>query len=397
MAAGRNRASLRRLLVASQIALSLVLLVGALLFARSLRNLVTLDPGFDPRGVLIANVNFSGMRLAPGRAVSFHDQLLQTIRNLPGVTSAAETTIVPLTGASWENRMWMEDSDFQHARVARRNMVGSSYFRTLQTPLLAGREFDERDSNSTRVAIVNQTFARLFTAGRNPAGLRFWIESTPYAPQSMYEIVGWVQDTKYRDLREDPQPIVYLPMSGPMIESEQARFLIRTGVRDEELVFALRKALGRISRELGYSFRRFDAEIQDSVLRERLMATLSILFGALAAVLTAVRLDGVISYTVALRANEIGIRLALGAGRWAVVQLTMREAAGMLAAGLGAGTILALASGRVIRVLLFGLKPYDAWTLVVSVAGITLVAAAATYLPARRAASLNPAVTLRQE
>ncbi len=397
MTSGRDRASLRRLLVASQIALSLVLLVGALLFLRSLRNLMTLDPGFDPRGVLIADVNFSGMRLPPGRAVSFHDQLLQTVRAIPGVASAAQTTIVPLTGASWENRMWMENSDFQHARVARLNMVGAAYFRTLKTPLLAGREFDQRDSNSTRVAIVNQTFARLFTAGRNPVGLRFWIESTPYAPQTIYEIVGLVQDAKYRDLRQELQPLVYLSMAGPMLGSSEARIMIRSGIRSGALVSALRTALAGMSPDIGYSFRLFDRQIEESLLRERLMATLSALFGALAAALTAVGLYGVISYTVARRTGEIGIRLALGAGRWSVISLTLREAAGVLAAGLGAGTILSLAASRTAAVLLYGVKSYDVLTLVISALAITLVTAAATYLPARRASNLNPAITLRQE
>ena len=397
MTSDRDRVSLRRLLVASQIALSLVLLVGALLFVRSLRNLMTLDPGFDPRDVLIADVNFSGMHLPPGRAVSFHDQLLQTVRAIPGVASAAETTIVPLTGASWENRVWMENSDFQHARAIKRSMVGSAYFRTLKTSLLAGREFEQRDSNSTKAAIVNQTFARLFTAGRNPVGLRFWIESTPYAPQTIYEIVGLVQDAKYRDLREESQPLVYLPMEGPMLESSDARMMIRSGIQTGALVSALRTALGRMSPDIGYSFRLFDTQIEESLLRERLMATLSVLFGALAAALTAVGLYGVISYTVARRTGEIGIRLALGAGRWSVISLTLREAAGVLAGGLGAGAILSLAAGRTAAMLLYGVKSYDVLTLGISALAITLVTAAATYLPARRASSLNPAITLRQE
>lgn len=403
MTSGRDRMSLRRLLVASQIALSLVLLMGALLFVRSLRNLTTLDPGFDPRGVLIANVNFSGMHLPPGRVPAFHDELLRTIRAIPGVQSAAETTIVPLTGASWENRVWMEDSSFEHARVARRNMVGTAYFRTLKTSLLAGREFDQRDSNpirdssSGKVAIVNQTFARVFTAGRNPVGLRFWIESTPYAPETVYEIVGLARDAKYRDLREESQPVVYLPMANPILESSQARFMIRSGARPETLVSALRAAFAGMSPDLGYSFRLFDTGIRDSLLRERLMATLSALFGALAAALTAVGLYGVISYTVARRTSEIGIRLALGAGRWTVIKLTLREAAAVLAAGLGAGTILSLAASHTVAALLFGLKSYDVWTLVVSVLTITLVTAAATCLPAHRASSLNPAITLRQD
>ena len=395
MTPGRDRVSLRRLLVTSQIALALVLLTGALLFVRSLRNLMTLDPGFDPRGILIADVNFSGMRLPAARANAFHNQLLQTIRSIRGVQSAAETTIVPLTGAGWENRMWMEDSDFQHARVVRRNMVGAAYFHTLKTPLLAGREFDQRDSNSTKVAIVDQNFARLFTAGRNPIGLHFWIESTPYIPQTVYEIVGLVQNAKYRDLREDPQPVVYLPMAGPMLESSEARIMIRSGPRS--LVPELRAALAGVSPDIGYSFRLFDTQIQDSLLRERLMATLSALFGALAAVLTAAGLYGVISYTVARRTSEIGVRLALGAGRWAVVSLTLREAAAVLAAGLATGTILSLAASRSAAALLFGIKPYDAFTLLAAAIAVTLVSVAATYLPARRASRLNPAISLRQE
>jgi putative ABC transport system permease protein len=398
IASPRDRFRLRRLLVASQVALSLVLLVGALLFVRSLGNLLAIDPGFDPRGIVIADVNFSGLHLAAGRTGAFHQELIQRVRAIPGVQSAAEASVVPLSGASWNNRMWMDGSDFEHARVALRSMVGSGYFRTLRTPLVAGREFDDRDSQSQRkVAIVNQAFARQLAAGRNPVGLRFWIETTPFEPQTVYEIVGLVKDTKYRNLREDFEPVVYTPLWPRTLQSSDARIMIRSGLGPGTLVSAARAGLAAISPSLGYSFHVFDSWIQDSLLPERLMARLSLLFGALAAALTACGLYGVISYTVARRTGEIGVRMALGASRGNVAVLILSETAAVVALGLAAGAILSLGAGRSAAALLFGVKSYDPLILIAAGMAIAMVAALASYLPALRASNLNPAIALREE
>ncbi len=395
---GRTSLGFRRALVASQIALSLALVMISLLFARSLRNLNILNPGFDPRGILIADLNFADLHLAPGRTVSFRRELLQRVRTIPGVEAAAEATIVPLSGATWNNRVWMNGSDSTHARVSLRTMIGTAYFRTLNTPLLAGRALDEHDLASfSKVAVVNQGFVRELMGAQNAVGRRFWIEATPYEPQTSVEIVGVVKNTKYHDLREEFQPIMFLPLSQAAAEGTVGRIMVRSRTHSAELIAALRRTLAATSPSIKYSFRFFDTWIQDSLLRERLLATLSGLFGLLATVLTAVGLYSVISYTVAQRTKEIGIRIALGANRSSVMAFVMREASLVLAVGLTAGMLLALAAGDAASTLLFGLKSYNPATLVIAGLSLALVTAMASYLPARRASRMNPLLALRDD
>jgi putative ABC transport system permease protein len=395
---GRERHGLRRALITSQIAVSLVLLTGTLLFVRSLRNLETVDPGFQTRGMLVMDVNLSGLSLPLGRAVSFQREILDRVRSIPGVEGAAQVTILPLTGANWNNRFWMDGSDLAHARVALRSMIGTEYFRTFRTALVGGREFDERDQTSVaKVAIVNEEFAREVMGDVNAVGKRIWVEPTPYVPQTALEIVGVVKNAKYRDLREEFQPVVFVPMSQAALERAASSIMIRSKTHPEALVRSLRTVLAGISPGLRYSFRGFDTWVEDSLVRERLMATLSGLFGVLAVVLTAVGLYGVISYTVSQRTNEIGIRIALGADRQTVIAMILRETAVVLAAGLGAGTLLTLAVGRAAATLLFGLEPYDPLTLLIAGISLAVLAGAASYLPAWRAASVNPVIALRQD
>ena len=396
--AGPERFSLRRLLVATQIALSLLLLTGALLFAGTLRNLLVVHPGFDPHGVLIADINFRSANLPPGRAQEFRREIIDRVRAIPGVQSAAQATVLPLSGGNWNNRMWMDDSDFAHARVSFRSMIGPDYFRTLNSPLLAGRDFNQHDIDSApNVVIVNEAFARQFNNGRNPVGRRLFIETTPYQQQSAYQIVGLAKDAKYHDLREDFPPVVYIPIVPKMLGDINARVMIRSAERGDALTSALRATLAQISPGMSYSFRFFDTWIQSSLLSERLMATLAAIFGALAIVLTAIGLDGVISYTVARRTSEIGVRIALGANRGDVMRLILGEAAVVLAAGLTIGTILSLATARAATTLLFGLKPYDPLILAIAAVSIVVITIAAGYLPAHRAAAVNPVTALRQE
>jgi predicted permease len=372
--------------------------MGTLLFVRSLRKLETVDPGFQTRGMLVMDVNFSGLSLPPGRAVSFQREILDRVRSIPGVEAAAQITILPLTGANWNNRFWMDGSDLAHARVALRSMIGTEYFRTFRTTLVGGREFDERDLTSVaKAAIVNEEFAREVMGGVNAVGKRIWVEPTPYVPQTALEIVGVVKNTKYRDLREEFQPVVFVPMSQAALERAASSIMIRSKIHRDALVRSLRTVLAGISPDLRYSFRGFDTWVEDSLLRERLMATLSALFGGLAAALTAVGLYGVISYTVAQRTNEIGIRIALGADHGTVIALILRETAVVLAAGLGAGTLLTLAVGRATATLLFGLEPYDPLTLSIAAISLAVLAGGASYLPAWRAASVNPVIALRQD
>jgi len=397
--AGRDRSGLSRVLLASQVALSLTLLAGTLLFVRSLTNLQTLDAGFQRDGLVIADVNFADLRLAPDQAVAFRRKLLEHVRTTPSVEAATEVLIVPLSGGNWNNRIWMDGSDPEQAQVAYRNMVGTDYFRTVRTTVIAGREFNDQDltPESSKAAIVNEEFVRQFALGPGVIGQHLWVEATPFEPRTSYEIVGVTKNAKYRDLREDFRPVVFVPLSRAALVRPSGQFVIRTSAQTDVLISSARSSLAGLNPAMHYSFRVFDTLAQESLLRERLMAIVSWPFGVLALILTALGLYGVISYSVTQRTNEIGIRIALGAESRTVLALILREAASIVIVGLLAGAFLAAAAGRATATLLFGLASYDPVSLGIAAVTLALVAAGASYLPARRAASVDPATALRQD
>jgi ABC-type antimicrobial peptide transport system permease subunit len=307
-------------------------------------------------------------------------------------------TIVPLTGPNVSNRMWIDGSDLAHARVVSRSMIGTGYFHAMKTPMVAGRELEEHDISSfAKVAVVNEEFAKELFGGSNALGKRFWIETTSVEPQMALEVVGIVKDSKYRYLREETLPLAFTPLSKDALERPGARFMIRSAMRPDASISSIRGVLVGISPNLRYTFNVLDTWIGQSLVRERLITALSGVFGALALLLTTVGLYGVISYTVARRTNEIGIRIALGAGRASVIGLVLRETGLILVAGLAGGTLLALAVGRASASLLYGLKSDNPLALITGGAVLTIVAVAASYLPAARAARVNPVVALREE
>ena len=390
---GRERSGFRRLLVVSQIALSLVLAVGAMLFVRTLRNLTAIDPGFQQHGLLVAD-----LVMKQNHPTELRREILERLRAIPGVESAAEATLLPLSGANWNSRIWMDGSDSGHARVVWRTMAGSDYFKTLQTPLIAGRDFDEHEvASSARVAIVNEVFAREIAGGSDVLGKRFWVEATPYEPVTPFEIVGIVKNTKYLTLREEFQPLMFIPLRKAVLEGDRGRFVIRSAIAPDALVSSVRHAFDGINPSSRYAFHFLDSWIDDSLRRERLMAILSGIFGALAVALTAVGIYSVISFTVARRTNEIGIRMALGADRGRVVALILRESVIVLACGLSVGAILAVVAYWGVSSLLYGTQPYDPLTLASAAIAITAIVTAASLIPARRASSLDPIAALREE
>ena len=397
LTAGRERFGLRRVLVVSQLAISLVLLFGALLFVRSLRNLVTVDAGFRQAGILIANLDLSRLKVAVEQRQMFKRELLGRITAIPGVDSAADTSIVPVSGNGWNNDVLIDGSE-QRKGLSNFSRISPGYFKTMGTPLLAGRDFDDHDTaTSQKVAIVNETFGRKLLKGGNAVGARFRIEEYVGKPAPMYQIVGLVKDTIYRDLREEPEPIVFVAALQDDRPDQYPQFLIRSNLALGALLGAVKQALGDVNPDIVVDFRVLKTQIRESLLRERLMGTLSGFFGFLAALLATIGLYGVISYTVARRTNEIGIRMALGAQRSHVVAMVLREAGILLAIGLTVGTMLALAAARAAASLLFGLKPHDPGTLSLAIAALVAVAGAASFLPARRAARLDPMAALRDE
>ena len=393
MTAGRERHTLRRVLVISQVALSLVLLTGALLFVRTFRNLITMNAGFRQDHILVADLDYSPLHLPPARRYAYKQQLLSQIRAVPGVSAAAETLIVPLSGSGWNDQV-----ENPNTKVGRKlsffNRASPGYFQTMELPMLAGRDFTETDTIAApMVAIVNESFARTLFGNSNPIGGVFRKSGEP----GTYQIVGLVKDSRYRNLREEIKPIAWLPIAQDKDPQEDSSLMIRSDEPLMPLIAAVKAASGKIDPAIVLNLSVLRTDVQNRLLRERLMATLSGFFGALAAVLATIGLYGVISYMVIRRRNEIGIRMALGANRSRILGMILLDAGLMLLIGLAAGTGISLALGAEAKSLLYGLKANDPLTLCISIAGLALVAIIASLLPARRAATVHPMVALREE
>ncbi len=396
MTAGRQRFSLQRALVVTQVALSLVLVAGAVLFSRSLGKLLTVETGFNQEGVLTAIVTFQRLKLPPDRNPVLREELLGRIRAIPGVEAAAIGT-TPFR--DWGGgKVWIDGTDPRQAANTSLSRVGSDYFKTLQIPLIAGRDFNAGDRpGAPNVVIVNETFARKFLNGANPVGHRLWVAATPGDPDTLYEIVGLVKDTKNEDLREEFQPIAYYAAMQDAEAGPGAALLIRSRVRQSETVAAIKRVLNEINPAINVSFQEFSPMIEATILRERLMATLSAFFGVLALLLACVGLYGILSYGVASRTNEIGIRMALGAPRNNVFWMILREAFLLVIAGVAVGLPVVFAVTRLASSLLFGLTPTDPVSLISATVLMLAVAMVAGYLPSRRATRVDPLVALRYE
>jgi predicted permease len=398
MTAGRERFSLRRALVVAQVALSLVLVVGALLFARSLGKLLAADVGFRQEGILVAQIDSSRMNLPEDSRLAFRRSLLERIRAVPGVTSAATTNLIPLSGNAWGNSVWMDGEDSAGKKPANFARVSSDYFKTLGTQFLSGRDFDEHDvQTSTKVAVVNEEFARQFSGGANPIGRSFWVETTPSTPETRYEIVGLVRSTKYNNVREDFQPVAYFPSTQAPSFGLFAQVLIKSDAPIADLTAGVKQAVTEVSPQSTILFQVLREQIQNSLMRDRLMATLSGFFGLLALVLACVGLYGIMSYGVASRTNEIGIRMALGALPRDVRRMVLRESLVLVVVGVGVGLPAALTAPRLVSAFLFGLTPADPISICLAALSMLAVALAAGYIPARRASRVEPIVALRYE
>jgi putative ABC transport system permease protein len=394
---GRERFSLRRILVVSQVALSVVLLMGALLFVRSLRNLTTLNVGFQQTGMLVTSVDFTRLQIPEERFTEYKRDLVKHVQAIPGVEFAANAMLVPFGGMTWNDDILLEGSD-QDAGVAWINYLGPGYFRTIGTPLLAGRDFDDRDTaTSVKVAIVNQAFARKLLKGADPLGKRFRIHEPPGKPRPLYEIVGVTGDNKFQNMHEEFLPFMYFPATQQEKPSPDDQILIRSSLPLTTLIGSLKQTIADVNPGIDLEFRVLQTRVHNSLLQDELMATLSGFFGFLAALLAAIGLYGVISYMVVQRTKEIGIRMAIGAERMDVVKMILREAGMLTVAGLVIGTGLALGSAQAAKSLLYGLKPRDPVTLAMAVILLSTVATLASFLPAHRASKLDPLTALRYE
>ncbi|MBV9442614.1 MAG: ABC transporter permease [Acidobacteriaceae bacterium] len=396
--AGRERFSFQRLLVVSQIAISLILVFSALLFVRSFRNLMTFNPGFRERGILLLRIDirnfFVSGHISPSRLKPFQRELLNEIRTIPQVQSAAMSTHVPLDGSSWTLGFHLNDV---HGS-SKFTWTSTQYFETMGIPVLSGRAFNHRDTESSpRVALVNETFVHDYCGGTNPIGKVVRSIAEPNYPTADYEIVGVVRDAKYADLRDAIPPEVFgaaqqYPADGPW-----GPIFIRTSAPMSSVISAVKEKLGRAYPAMQMDFSIFQEQIRDRLVLERLMAALSGFFGALATILAIIGLYGVISYIVVRRRAEIGIRGALGATQGRILSMVMNEAAVLLLIGVAIGAAFSLAAGRAAMSVLFGLTSHDPLTLWTAVGLLAVIGAVASFVPARRASKVDPLVALRYE
>jgi predicted permease len=399
-----SRVRLRRTLVVVQIAVALVLLVSAGLFARSLARLQHIDTGFTPESVLLFDVAppSSERPLSVEEREAMYASLVARAAAIPGVHAASASVSGLFTRSQWRNAITVEGFVPPPGVVARSfaNAVSTDYFDVMRIRVLQGRAFAGTDRLSApRVAIVNQTFARQFLAGANAVGGRVGLcSSTPCGvPRAgMMQIVGVVDDAKYYALREEPRPMLFLPVA--QYEQNPREIEVRTAADPAAIAATLHRELSAVDGRLAIvAMRTLRAQVDASILPERLVSRLSLVFGVLALVLAAVGLYGVVAYVTAQRTGEIGIRIALGAGSSEVRRLVLHDTLRLVIIGVIFGLPLALAAARLLSSQLYEIGPADPVAVVVGLAALTLTALAAGYLPARRAVRVDPLAALRAE
>jgi predicted permease len=401
--AGGGRAGLAGGLVVAQVALSLVLVVAAGLFARTFASLANLHLGFEPERVLVVTVNAQRAQIAPTDRIATYERVRESVRAVPGVAEAALSVITPVSGQGWNNSVDVSGAAPLPGRQSMTFMNGVTpeWFATFGTPIVAGRNFTDGDrKGAPLVAIVNQAFVRRFLNGANPIGRTVQSRGVPGLKNKdvRKEIVGVVSDAVYRNLREPVPPTTYVPMAQieGSFELPSVYVMVRSTAGSPALLArSVAAAITAVNPDLAITFRPLADLVNASLTQERIVATLSGLFGGLALLLAGLGLYGVTSYAVTRRRTEIGIRMALGAAPAGVVRLVLRRVALLVGGGVIIGAIASLWVATFVETLLFGLKPRDPATLVGAASVLAAVGAIAGWLPARRAARIEPAEVLR--
>jgi predicted permease len=409
LAGGRRQARFRRALVAAQVSLSMLLLVGAGLFVRSLMNLRGLGPGFATESLLAFDVDPSMRSYTVEQSKTFHSQLTEKLRAQPGVRAVGPAAIPILQGGYWNTSVTIEGfvPGPGGSAVPHMNSVGPGYFEALGVPVLAGRDFTLRDVETIqhgedednlvpRVVVVNEKFARRFFGDTNPLGRHVGFGDDPGTPADM-EIVGVVGNVKYASLREDIPIQAFIPYLASNGVGSMT-YYVRTTQSPEAAVALARDRVRELDPNLPiHSVRTMEQRVSDSLIIERLIAGLSAAFGLLATLLAGIGLYGVLAYNVTGRTREIGVRLALGAQGRDVVWLVLREALLLLAIGLAVGLPASLALAHSVRTQLFGVHFADPASLGLAALCLGGAASLAALIPARRASRLDPTVALRCE
>jgi putative ABC transport system permease protein len=397
---GGGRARFAATLVTAQVALSLVLVVAAGLFVRTFAALANRDLGFDRTGVLVARVDAQNSSAAPADRLRLFQRIRAAAAAVPGVERAALSNVTPVSGMSWE-----EDAEIvgappppQDERHVHLNGVSPGWFATYRTPLLAGRDLDARDqANAPRTAVVNQAFVRQFLHGESPLGHRIHLPDRPGHANPDAEIVGVVADAVYRSVRQDIPATMYVPLPQAELWGAAVALTVRAA-RGSPLLLtrSIAAAITGVDPDVSLTFRELADQVSASLAQERLVAWLSGCFGALALLLAALGLYGVTAYAVNRRRGELGIRMALGAAPQGVVRLVLRRVGVMVGVGVTAGALATWWAAQLAAALLYDVSPRDGLTLAGAALALVAVGAVAAWLPARRAARIDPVDVLRE-
>ena len=397
---GESRFGFGSLLVVAQVALSLVLIVGAGLFMRTFSTLSNVRLGFDPDPLLIVGANAKRSAIDPVGRAALYERLRQAAASVPGVRSAALQNITPLTNSQWDTLIENPEglSLPESERDVYMNEVSPGFFATYGTPILAGRDFSPHDTlASPRVVLVNETFAKKYFKGASPIGRRVRNDPSPGETPPWKEIIGVVRDAVYDSLRTAIPPTMYQSAAQAEKPGPSVTIAVRAAAGSPALLTrGIADALSRVDGDVTLTFTPFQDTVRAATVQERVIAMLSAFFGGLALFLAGLGLYGVMSYAVSRRRTEIGIRMALGAGPARAVRLVLGRVALLVGLGVAAGAGIALWASRFVSTLLFGLPPRDPATLLAAVFVLSAIGALAGYLPARRAARIDPARVLRE-
>ena len=397
VAGGGRQARLRRLLVIGQVAMSMLLLAGAGLFARSLFNLKAIDPGFRTENLVAFSIDPSLSGYENARLLSLYERMQGELSTLPGVRSVSMSEVGVLTGNQWGMTVRVDGYQAKEGEDMNPNVdgVGPRYFETMGIPLVVGREFNDTDTiGAPKVAIINETMAKYFFGTDSPLGRRIGFGR---GSATDIEIVGVVRDVRSLQLRDRPARFLYIPYRQDT-GLTGLTFYVRSSQDGASASTAVREAVRRLDANLPiYDMKSLEVQVDESLFVERMVAVLSVAFGVLATLLAGIGLYGVMSYAVARRTREIGIRMALGAERSRVLWLVLKEVAVLAAAGIVTGTAAAIWLTRQVQSQLFGIAPNDPATMAGAVVILGAIALLAGYIPARRATSIDPMIALRTE